>query len=177
MFRRLSAIALFALLSGAASLHFVRAQETASHFNDLSSPESPPDLMINDDKGQDVSLKSFSGHYVLLHLWATWCAPCVAELPALDALTAKLDPAKFAVLALDEDRDDVALVHSFYKRHEIDHLAAYIDSDGRDPSRLHTYGLPTTFLIGPDGRIRARLDGEADWANPDMLRYLSTLTR
>jgi thiol-disulfide isomerase/thioredoxin len=178
MFRRLSAIALFALLVGAAGTGtFVRAEDADADFVALTPAEDLPVLAIEDGQGKSILLKDFRGRYVLLNLWASWCGPCAAEMPALDALAAKLDPAKFAVVALNEDHDGADLARSFYKRHGIVHLAAYIDADGRAPVRLHARGLPTTLLIGPDGLAVARLEGETDWTSPAMLQYLAALAR
>jgi thiol-disulfide isomerase/thioredoxin len=178
MFRRFCAIALFILLAGIGAFGpALRAEDEKAGFVATNPAETLPSLSIEDEHGQTVDLKNLRGRYVLLNLWATWCGPCAAEMPALDSLRQKLDAKKFEVVALNEDRDGASVAPSFYKRHSIDHLAVYVDPHGRAPVMLHARGLPTTILIGPDGLEIARLEGETDWNSRDMVDYLGKLAR
>src|SRR5262249_250977 len=116
----------------------------------------------------------FHGRYVLLNIWATTCGPCISEMPALNELSKKLDPKKFAIVALAEDHDGASAVKTFYQRHKIDRLKIFSDTNGRAPFVLDTRGLPTTLLIDPQGQEIARLEGAADWTHETMLNFLKT---
>lgn len=173
MFRRFFAILLFAALTSLTGL--VHGQEKG--FVALNPPQPMPAFVFEDEKGRTHDLKDFHGHYILLNLWSTSCVPCAAEMPTLNALSKKLDSGKFAIIALDEDHEGRIAARSFFKGHNIDHLTIYDDPSGRAPFVLHTRGLPTTYLIDPNGAVIARLEGAADWTQESMLSFLDTYAR
>jgi len=177
MFRRCSAIFLFAALVVAATVGGMAAasgEDKSFVATDPPQPVSP--FRFEDDKGRSLDLKDFRGRYVLLNLWAITCAPCVTEMPALNELSKKLDRRLFAVIALGEDRDGRDTVRLFYQRHGIDSLPVYDDPGGRAPFILHIRGLPTTLLVDPNGFEVARLEGAAEWANDAMVSFLEART-
>ena len=96
------------------------------------------------------ALADFKGHYVLLNLWATWCAPCVAELPALAKLKAAVPGLK--VLAVDVGQDKADAAAAFLKSHNAAQLGTYVDTDMALMHAFGAYGLPTTVLIDPKGK-------------------------
>lgn len=122
--------------------------------------------------GSAATLDRFRGKVVLLNLWATWCGPCRIEMPTLDRLQAALGGAAFDVVALSLDRAGSAPVRRFYDANGIANLAIYIDRSGRSMRSLSASVLPTTLLIGPDGKEVGRLIGAAHWDSPEMLAYL-----
>lgn len=141
----------------------------------LTSPSQPvPPLVFEDENGLQHALSDYRGRFVVLNVWATWCAPCVREMPSLDALQKNVDPKKIVVLPLSEDRGD-STVSSFYRTHALMHLPTAIDTAGRAPSALHLPGLPTTLVIDPQGREIARIEGDTDWNAPEVLSYLQGL--
>jgi thiol-disulfide isomerase/thioredoxin len=174
MFCRCCAIFLFAALIYASLARDACGQDGAFVVTDPAQPISP--FQFEDDQGHPLDLKDFRGRYVLLNLWATSCAPCAAEMPTLNALSKKLDPQKFAVIALAEDHDGRDAARLFYNRHGIDHLPIYDDPSGRAPFILHIRGLPTTLLIDPNGCEVARLEGAAEWTGDSTLSFLETQT-
>ena len=121
-----------------------------------------PALSITDGTGRPFDLSSFRGRVVLLNLWATWCGPCVREMPALDRLQAELGGAGFAVVALSLDRKGREVVEPFFGRLGLDHLDMYFAS-ARATVALGARGLPTTFLIDHRGRLVGSLMGPAEW--------------
>jgi len=144
-------------------------------FTPIDPPQKIPPLIFEDRGGKQHAVSDYKGEYVLLNIWASWCGPCVREMPSLDRLQQQANPQKLRVVTLSEDRDaeDVPI---FYHRHNLTHLPVAIDSAGTAPTALHLTGLPTTLLIDPQGFEIARVEGEADWTAPDMLRYLQLQT-
>ena len=133
-----------------------------------------PDLRFTDLEGREVALSSFQGHLVVLNLWATWCAPCLAELPSLDRLHRALSRDGLVVLAVsvDEKATDVA---GFVKAHGLT-LAVLRDPAGAMAARdLHATSYPTTFVIDAGGRLRERYLGVADWDLPEALDHFRAL--
>jgi thiol-disulfide isomerase/thioredoxin len=109
---------------------------------------------------------------VLLSIWATWCTPCVKEMPSLDGLQAKFGADRLIVLPIIEDREGLTAARTFYDRHQLTHLPVLADTAGHAPAALHVRGLPTTLLLGPDGRELARVEGGADWLSPEAVAFL-----
>lgn len=132
----------------------------------FETPAAPPDLTLQDAKGGERKLADFKGKVVLLNLWATWCAPCVKEMPALDKLQTDLGGADFEVVALSLDRGGARQVEPFFKQTGITSLTMWLDPKGAAMSAFKVRGLPTTLLIGRDGKLLAKLEGDADWAGP-----------
>lgn len=122
-----------------------------------------PPVQFLDEQGNQVSLERFRGNIVVLNLWATWCTPCLAEMPMLDRLQQQLKGVGVVVIALSIDRDGSTVVREFFNRNGIRHLAVYVDPTMRAQSTLTTFGLPTTILIDKQGRERGRLVGPAEW--------------
>lgn len=128
-----------------------------------------------DASGARREIASFAGRGVVVNLWATWCVPCVAELPALAAMAARLGPDGIAVLPLSSDRGGAAVVEKFFRAHNLTGLDIWLDPNGAAAQALGARGLPTTIVIDRQGRERARLEGAADWAAPAMLARLRQL--
>ena len=127
--------------------------------------------------GARHALAEFKGRYVLLNLWAVWCAPCVKELPALAALQAKVPARQLAVVAVDVARGTPADAAAFLKSHGATALTPYIDTDLALMRAFGAYGLPLTILIDDKGREIARSVGPADWSAPDAVQYFQALTK
>ena len=126
--------------------------------------------------GARHSLGEFKGHYVLLNLWAVWCAPCVKELPALARLQAALPKGGLEVVPVDVARGTPADAAAFLKAHGAARLPAFIDGDLAMMRVFGAYGLPLTVLIDDKGREIARAVGPADWDSPDAIAYFKALT-
>jgi thiol-disulfide isomerase/thioredoxin len=147
---------------------------TVASFVLADRPEPAPEITFSDAAGNTLRLADFKGKVVLVNLWATWCAPCVKEMPALDRLQAKLGGADFGVLALSIDREGLAKVQPFFDAHKIAALAPYLDTGGRSPAQFGARGLPTTLLIDRDGTVVGRQEGAAEWDDDSsiaLLRY------
>jgi len=134
--------------------------------------EPAPKITFSDAAGNTLRLADFKGKVVLVNLWATWCAPCVKEMPALDRLQAKLGGPDFAVLALSIDREGLAKVQPFFTQNKIAALSAYLDPAGRSPAQFGARGLPTTLLIDRDGTVVGRQEGAAEWDDDSSVKLL-----
>jgi thiol-disulfide isomerase/thioredoxin len=132
------------------------AQFTA---NEAPSPAPQAGFTAN---GKPTSLADFRGRVVLLNFWATWCGPCVAEMPSLDRLEAALGGEDFIVVAVSEDRNP-AVVEPFFAEHQIGHLAQYHDPGGALASAFGIRGLPTSAVIDRKGNVVGRIEGAAEW--------------
>ncbi|HVV29197.1 MAG TPA: TlpA disulfide reductase family protein [Rhizomicrobium sp.] len=137
------------------------------------TPKPAPDVAFTDAQGVRHTLASLRGRYVLLNLWATWCAPCVAELPALARL--KVFAPGVQVIAVNTDRGDVDAA-GFLKSHQAGALGVYRDSDIAMIRSFGAYGLPMTALIDPKGNVIAKAEGPADWDSPDAVAYFKRIT-
>ena len=141
----------------------------------LTPPRAMPAIRFVDAAGRAYGLGAYRGRGVVLNLWATWCAPCVAELPSLAALSRAVAGEKIAVLALSSDRGGAAAVERFYAAHRITGLGVLLDPEGAAMGILGARGIPTTYLIGPDGRERGWIEGAQDWAAPAAIAQVKAL--
>ena len=123
-------------------------------------PGALPPVGLRTLDGAPAPLSAYAGRIVVLNFWATWCVPCVAELPELDRLAAG---SGFAVLAASADRAGAAVVRPFALAHGITHATLLLDQDSGAVHALGVGGFPTTLIIGPDGRLRGKLEGPATW--------------
>jgi thiol-disulfide isomerase/thioredoxin len=131
-------------------------------------PQPVPDLSFNDADGKLHRLSGWHGKVVLLNLWATWCAPCKAEMPSLDRLQAKLGSDAFTVLAISQDRTGPEKPASFFTKEGIKHLGFYHDGAGAALAELKSSGLPLTVILDGQGREIARQLGPAEWDSPEV---------
>lgn len=142
----------------------------------IQPPVAPPAISFVDADGQQRTLKQYLGSVVVLNLWASWCAPCTAELPSLDALAAKVAGQGIVVLALSSDHGGAMAVRKFYQDHGIKTLPILLDPEGAALHALGVQGIPATFLIGRDGLERASIEGAADWATAAAISRIKAVT-
>lgn len=123
-----------------------------------------PDFALPDAAGKKVSLKDFRGKIVMLNFWASWCAPCREEMPAMERLYREYRDQGFVVLSVNvRDKREDAL--AFMKELNLTYPVVF-DPSGRWLLRYGAWGLPNTYLIGRDGEGLARMRGHADWHSP-----------
>jgi thiol-disulfide isomerase/thioredoxin len=144
----------------------IKLGDLASHLVLTDPPAAPPDIVFVSVDGGEHHLTEFVGHGMVINLWATWCVPCVAEMPALAALSKTLAPDDIAVLPLSSDRGGVSVVQAFYEEHGITGLPVLLDPKGTAARVWQAHGIPTSLIIDRKGRERARLEGSADWSTP-----------
>ncbi len=140
-----------------------------------AAPVAIPPFAFEDAAGQRRSLADFRGRYVLLNVWATWCAPCREEMPALARLQQKLGGAQFEVLALSIDSGGAQAVKQFFAEVGVEGLAIYVDRSLQVYSALRVLGVPTTVLLDREGRELARHVGPAEWDGAQAVQSIQRL--
>lgn len=137
-----------------------------------AEPKPMPSLSFIDAEGRRVDLADFKDRVILLNLWATWCGPCVKEMPSLDRLQAQLGGDAFQVVALSLDRGGRAAVEPFYKKTGVQNLTVFLDPASDSMKALSLRGLPTTILVDPEGRELGRVEGAVEWDAPEVVAFL-----
>lgn len=152
------------------------AQHLAEAFFDQpTSAETLPDITFLNQMNEEISFSSFRGKAVLVNLWATWCPPCIKELPSLDALQGRLGSENFEVVAIAVERAHLSEIADFYRSHGITNLRVYLDSDQNIPKKWRYAGLPTTLLVDADGREVGRYNGPTDWDSMEAIAGIFSL--
>ena len=131
--------------------------------------------------GDLLSLQNFRGRTLLVNFWATWCEPCLVEMPSLDRLQQALGGDRFSVLAIAIDRGGLGTVQPFYQRLALNHLGIYVDPSQRtgyiditNPNKgaFALYSLPISYLIDRHGRVLGYFPGSAEWDKPEAIAFL-----
>lgn len=154
---------------GAAGVQTVAGLEK---YKGAETPKPMPPLSFVDGEGRRADLSHFAGRVVLLNLWATWCGPCVKEMPSLDRLQAQMGGDAFQVVALSLDRGGRTAVEPFYKKTGVEHLTVFLDPGSESMKALSLRGLPTTILVDPEGRELGRVEGAVEWDSPEVVAFL-----
>jgi thiol-disulfide isomerase/thioredoxin len=161
-----------------AALREARAAELPDVANVLvptDPPQDPPDGVFLDADGGEHTLASFRGRGMVVNFWATWCQPCIAEMPSLAALSRALAPHDIAVLPLSSDRGGANVVTAWFEKHAVTGLPILLDPRGAMTQAWGGRGIPTTHIIARDGKERARLEGAADWSSENAIALIRRL--
>ena len=134
-------------------------------------PMEPPAIVFTDEAGEQLSLADYRGTPVAVHFWATWCFPCRAELPTMDALQREFGDA-LVILPLSLDRDGAALVRNYYEDHDLTTLPVMIDEKMAAGRALRVHGIPATIFVNGEGAEVARVLGDRDWTDPDVIELV-----
>jgi cytochrome c biogenesis protein CcmG, thiol:disulfide interchange protein DsbE len=131
-----------------------------------------PDFTVQ-DSDRKVSLGQLHGKIVVLNFWATWCPPCVDEMPSLVQMQQKMKTKGVEVLAISVDADESAY-RKFLKDHSVD-LLTVRDPDQKSNNLYGTFKFPETYIIDRDGVLRRKFIGPVDWSQPEVVEFLSKL--
>ena len=138
-----------------------------------------PELSFTSAEGANTGIADFAGQALLVNLWATWCAPCRAEMPALSELQSELGDDGFMVLAINIDTGDVAKPKAFLEEIGVSNLGLYRDASMGVFNTLKkeglAFGLPVTLMIGKDGCMLGGMNGPAEWASEDAKALVGAL--
>ncbi len=131
-----------------------------------------PDFTVQ-DADRKVSLDQLRGKIVVLNFWATWCPPCVEEMPSLVQMQQKMKAKNVAVVAISVDADERAY-RKFLKDHSVD-LLTVRDPDQKSNNLYGTFKFPESYIIDRDGVLRRKFIGPVDWSQPEIVEFLSKL--
>ncbi len=134
--------------------------------------KAAPDFTVKDDV-RTISLHDYRGKTVVLNFWATWCPPCVDEMPSLVQMQNQLKDQGISVLAVSVD-DDARQYHSFLEKYKVD-LLTVRDPRQKSNELYGTFKFPETYIIDRQGVLRRKFIGPVDWTRPDVLNYLRKL--
>lgn len=164
------------LVIGAVLISIAAAAGVAAlSFRGQPTKTSVAGIVLETKDGRKLSLADFRGRFVLLNVWATWCPPCVKEMPSLDRLQALKGDSAFEVVALSIDRQGLSVVEPFFQRIGISNLAIYLDREAASMSALKITGLPTTVLVDPAGREIGRWPGAKEWDHDVTVAEIESL--
>ena len=148
------------------------APESLGNFEKTSSRDPAPTVPFLWNGDTTRTLADFRGKGVVVNFWATWCAPCVREMPALDRLSAEVLGDGIVVLAMSSDRGGAAVVSKFYAKRGITSLSVIIDEKSKVARAVGISGLPTTVMYDREGREVGRVLGPAEWDDPESIAFL-----
>jgi thiol-disulfide isomerase/thioredoxin len=140
-----------------------------------SEPKSAPEISFFDREGTERTLEDYRGKVVVLNLWATWCAPCRREMPALDRLQAQLGDQGLLVMPLSMDRGGLDQIQEFYDEVGLPTLGIYHDPKAAAGRAFGALGLPTTIVIDREGREVGRLLGPAEWDSEEAVSLVRAI--
>jgi peroxiredoxin len=157
----------------------VLLQNKDSSFNLSGMPQlekgvPAPNFTLPGLDGKMVNLADYKGKVVLLNIWATWCPPCVEEMPSMEKLYQELKDESFEILAVSIDVSGAKAVLPFMKKHKLS-FPALTDTKGAIKSLYQVTGVPESIIIDKDGIIVEKVIGPRDWASPGAIRFFRNL--
>lgn len=141
-------------------------------FTPTAAPAPPTALAFRDSSGAALDLGKFAGRIVLVNFWATWCGPCIREMPSLVRLQQRLGGEAFTVIALSQDRKGFDVITPFIAKYKLRQLPVFHDPKSRSALTLKIPGLPTSVLFDREGRELGRLAGHAEWDSDEALALI-----
>ncbi|MEX0805767.1 MAG: TlpA disulfide reductase family protein [Candidatus Binatia bacterium] len=142
----------------------------------LEIPKAPtlaPEFELKDPAGKQLSLRELRGKVVLLNFWATWCVPCIEEMPAMEKLYQELEKDGLVILAVNF-QESPERVKEFFTKHNLT-FTALLDRDGKVSELYQAWALPVSVVINKDGEIAARAMGSKDWYSDEALQLFRKL--
>ena len=137
------------------------------------APVALPEAVLLDGAGLETSLAQYRGKWMVLNFWATWCAPCRKEMPALQRLADAMP--EIAVVPVATGRNDVAMIEKFYGEAGVTSLPVLRDPKSALAHQMGVMGLPVTVIVNPAGEEVARLIGDAEWDSGEAQAVLKAL--
>jgi len=140
----------------------------------LDGRAAPP-LVLNNMDGETWDLSEARGHWAFVHFWATWCGPCRREMPTIQAIFPQFDPAELEIVLINTAESEDT-VFSFLASVAPD-ITPLMDEDGLVTERWQPRGLPATFFVDPEGKLRYLALGDREWNTPLYLDFIKHLIR
>jgi thiol-disulfide isomerase/thioredoxin len=135
-----------------------------------------PDFQLEDTKGNKVSLSELRGKIVMVNFWATWCPPCIEEMPSMERLNEALGGDDFVMLAINTEQNGRAVVPAFLEKTPYTFPILY-DDKGDVQKHYGVFKFPESFIVGKDGKVVEKIIGPLDWSSLKTITYLQGLIK
>lgn len=148
----------------------------AEAFTLYETPQTLPEFVFKTSFDKEIALDDLKGQWIVLNFWATWCPPCLVEMPSLQAMQDAFSGQGIKVVAVSLDRGmDGEKLRAFMTDKNFGPVAAYYDPQGGVMRQLSLRGLPSTLILAPDGRAIGIFEGDADWMSEDVRAFITSL--
>ena len=168
------AISLLLAMTAATAAEAPDNNITLGQFSPAATPHPAPEVAFTDLEGKPANLADLRGKPAIVNLWATWCQPCLREMPSLERLQQKLG-GKLTVAAVSQDRGGEKAVVPFLAKLGLDKVRVYLDPQSEVGKAFGVRGLPTSIVLDAEGREIGRVEGAAEWDSDKMLAVLDPL--
>jgi peroxiredoxin len=169
-----AAILVLLAVSGLLILFSLKQNNSYLKYSPLKLGHPAPNFMFPGLDGKMVSLSDYRGHVVLVNVWATWCPPCVDEMPSMERLYKELKGENFEILAVSIDALGTKAVAPFMKKYNLS-FPALMDSDATIKTLYQTSGVPESFIVNQEGFLVQKIIGPRDWATPAVVGFFRNL--
>ena len=170
--RRLAIIIVLLVLAGFAGYIYYNLPTTTS----VVTGDVAPDFKLEDTKGNQVSLSGLRGKVVMVNFWATWCPPCIEEMPSMERLNEAMADDDFVLLAINTEKNGRSLVPAFLNKTPYNFPILY-DDKGDVQKQYGVYKFPESFIIRKDGTVDQKIIGPLDWSSPKTIAYIKGLSK
>lgn len=162
-------------LAAEPELDFSILKDGIRGYRNLSNTPDVPQVVFTNQLGETTTLSDFKGKTVLLNLWATWCPPCIREMPALNELAIEFKDKNFVVLAIATGRQGREHADDFLRKRDLNQLISFHDPKQKFMRLMNIETLPVSFIIGPKGKMRGGVIGMTEWDSPETKTVLRQL--
>jgi peroxiredoxin len=169
-----AAILVFLAVSSLLILFSLKQNNSYLNYSPLKTGLAAPDFTFAGLDGKMVSLSDYRGHIILVNVWATWCPPCVDEMPSMERLYNELKGENFEILAVSIDALGTKAVAPFMKKYNLS-FPALMDSGGTIKTLYQTTGVPESFIVNQEGILINKIIGPRDWAAPEIIGFFRDL--
>jgi thiol-disulfide isomerase/thioredoxin len=138
----------------------------------VEAPKAAPELKVKDAIDQFRTLDLKQNKLTIIHFWATWCVPCVAELPKVDSISETYSDKDLRIITVSLDGGNMSKIKIFFADHQITHLKAYLDANNAAFKAFGLQGLPTSVFINQKGEEIARASGPVDWSSKPVIDFI-----
>ncbi len=164
---------IFIVLIAFVAVYFI-TREKGQEVKIIGVADKAPEFSLPAVDGKPISLSGYRGKVVMVHFWATWCPPCVEEMPTLETLYRALRGKDFEVLAISADEDGAGAVTAFMRKNRLS-LPVLFDPGGTVASSYGTFKLPETYIVDREGVVRYKELGARDWSAPESAAIVKNI--
>jgi peroxiredoxin len=166
-------LAIFIVLIALVAVFFL-VQEKSQEVNIIGAAAKAPEFSLPFLDGKLVSLSEYRGKVVMVHFWATWCPPCVEEMPTLESLYRTLKGQDFELLAISVDEGGAGAVTAFMHKKRLN-MPVLLDTSGTVAALYGTFKFPETYIVDREGVVRYKEIGSRDWSAPEGMAIVKNI--